>query len=90
MRSDWLLLSGDVLFAQRVLDIADALVPLDPVEIEAAVGEVLHRAFGACPAEIGEVDVADRQGLDILGGLGRDPVTREGEVAGVRMQDWAY
>ena len=81
MRSDWRLLPGDMLFAQRVLAVADALVPLDPVEIEAAVGEVLHRALCACPAEIGEIDVADRQSLDIFGGLGRDPVPREGEVA---------
>ena len=62
-------------------------VPVDLVEIEAAVGEVAHRAFGARPGEIGEVDVADRQRLDILARLGGDAVAREGEVA--RRQDAA-
>ena len=63
------------------------VVPVDPVEVEAAVGEVADRALRAGPGQVAQIDVADRQRLDILGRLGSDAVAREGEVA--RRQDAA-
>ncbi len=38
--------------------LADLAVPFDAVKVEPAVGEVLHRALGARPGQVGEVDVA--------------------------------
>ena len=57
------------------------LVPLDPVEIEPPVGQVAHSALRSCPLQVGEIDVADSQRLDILGRLGRDTIAREREIA---------
>src|SRR3546814_1705243 len=59
-----------------------ALAPVDPVKIEAAVGEVAHGPFGSGPGEVGKVHVGDGQSLDILACLRRDAVARKGKVAG--------
>src|SRR3546814_18958599 len=59
-----------------------ALAPVDPVKIEAAVGEVAHGPFGSGAGEVGKVHVGDGQSLDILACLRRDAVARIGKVAG--------
>src|SRR3546814_18483346 len=55
---------------------------VDPVKIEAAVGEVAHGPFGSGPGEVGKVHVGDGQSLDILACLRRDAVARKGKDEG--------
>src|SRR5690606_40069492 len=66
--------------AARSIAASGARAPLDSVKVEAPVGEVAHGAFGSRPAEVGQVDVADRQGLDVFAGLGGYAVAGEREV----------
>src|SRR5690606_15878525 len=69
----------------RLAGVFAGLIPLDAVKVEAAVGEVAHGALGPRPGQVGQVDVADRQGFDVLARFGRDPVACEGEIT--RRQD---
>src|SRR5690606_12451662 len=58
------------------------LAPAYAVEIETPVGEVAHGAFRARPREVGQIDLADSQGLDVLRRLRGYAVAGEREVAG--------
>lgn len=56
-------------------------VPFDMVEVKTAVGEVAYGAFGTCPTEVRQIDVADGQRFDIFGGFSGYTVARKGEIA---------
>ena len=58
------------------------LLPLNGVEVGAALLQVAHTTMGVEVGEVGKVDIGDESGLGIVGCFGDDSFVAEGKVTG--------